>query len=71
MAVKKELIGLNTYLYTFSLKEGFKYAWSIDFPYVSDSYLFFGSKSGAETEAKRLQKRKKYPYSAKLKKLVR
>ena len=42
-------------------------AWRIKFPYMMDKYLFFGPKSGAEAEAKRIQKRQQWPYNYSIK----
>lgn len=41
--------------------------WLISFPYMTDEYWFFGPKSGAEAEAKRIKKKTKWPYAYKIK----
>lgn len=44
-------------------------SWKIYFPYWSHNYIYFGTKKDAEDWAKRLRKKDKIPYPAKIKEI--
>jgi len=40
--------------------------WKIEFPYMTDEYVFAGSKTDAEKAAMGIKKKRKFPYSPKV-----